>query len=70
MPQFNVNVWADGFGIWHASVPKTEARTEAREARKLIMAELRARGDVGKGFRLRVTHERFTGHGTVVYREA
>lgn len=63
----NPNVWADGFGNWHASVPMTDARTQARDARRLIAAELRERGE--STARLRVARERVTGHGTVIYAE-
>lgn len=47
--------WTDGYGIWHAMVPRTGAavaeRTAAREA---IRAELTERDAIKPGYRLRV----------------
>jgi hypothetical protein len=66
---FNVKTWADGFGVWHASVPLSgSASRDAMRARRQIRAELDARG-VSEHYRLRVTRERVTNHGTAVYRE-
>lgn len=64
-----VTVWADGFGVWHASVPFTiHPNRNAHAARAAIKAELAARGE-SPAYPLRVTIERHTGHGTVIYRE-
>jgi hypothetical protein len=68
MSENNPTVWADGFGKWHASVPITTPRAQAALARKLIRAEMDAR-DVSPQYVLRVTRERITNHGTVIYGE-
>jgi hypothetical protein len=66
----NVKVWADGFGRWHASVPLMgSASKEAVAARRAILAELRLRAPRDAKLVLRVTRERVTGHGTVIYGE-
>lgn len=67
----NPKVWADGFGVWHASVPITDSpRRDAMAARKLIKAELEARYAPNYDPRtLHVVKERVTSHGTVIYRE-
>jgi len=63
------NVWADGFGVWHAAVPISgSAGKDAAAARKLIRTELDARG-VSASYPLHVTREQITNHGTVKYRE-
>ena len=64
-----ITTWADGFGIWHASVPLSGSRhKDAMTARKAILKELAAR-NVSDDYRLRVTRERITNHGTAHYRE-
>ena len=64
-----VTTWADGLGIWHASVPLSGSRhKDALAARKAIRAELTARG-VSPDYALKVTPERVTFHGTAHYRE-
>lgn len=64
------NTWADGFGRWHARVPVSDSATETRQARKAIRDELRARGAIGYGCRLRVTPAGSEPiNGTVEYRE-
>ncbi len=66
---YNVTTWADGFGRWHASVPLTGFPTaDANAARKAIRAEIDARG-VSSAYRLRVTRECVTSHGTAKYGE-
>lgn len=65
----NPKTWADGVGRWHASVPISTPARQAAEARRLIGAELDARGDRGPGWPLRVTREHVTNHGTVIYGE-
>lgn len=68
----NPTVWADGYGVWHASVPITTPARQAYAARILIMAELleRApRGHTAREIRLSVTRAWATNHGTVVYKE-
>lgn len=67
----NPKVWADGFGIWHASVPLSGSRAkDAAAARKLIRAELEARYAPNYDpHTLRITRERITSHGTVIYGE-
>jgi hypothetical protein len=67
--RFNSPVWADGFGTWHATVPLSDPRTEARQARALIRAEVAERQGARPG-RIAVTRERVTGHGTAVYVES
>lgn len=55
-----VITWADGFGNWHAHVTMHygEAGQAMREAatlaRRAITAELRGRGVLGAGYRVRV----------------
>jgi len=67
----NPNVWADGFGSWHASVPLTASPArDAHAARALIKAELQARAPRNSiPPRFRITRELVTGHGTVIYGE-
>lgn len=71
MSENNPNVWADGFGVWHASVPLTGSpHADALHARRLIIAELVQRE--GPNFdpsRVHVTREAVTNHGTVKYKE-
>lgn len=62
----NVNVWADGFGVWHASVPK--GPSAAHIARKLIKDELQARGELRFGYVLYLVRENEE-NGVVTYRE-
>lgn len=73
MSENNPTTWADGYGIWHASVPITGSRhADAMAARKAIMAEILARSPRGTescDVRLSVTREHVTNHGTVVYKE-
>jgi hypothetical protein len=66
-----ITTWADGLGVWHASVPlDTDSERRAREA---ILDELRIRShDSRMTFaykHMTVTRERITNHGTVVYVE-
>lgn len=62
-------VWADGFGVWHASVPLSGSRQrDAATARKLILAELEARGN-GSPISFRITRDHVTTRGTAVYKE-
>lgn len=67
----NPNVWADGFGQWHASVPLQGSPTrEALAARALIKAAIIARaprGTIRPYFH--VTRKGVTAHGTVIYGE-
>ena len=64
-----VTTWADGFGIWHASVPLSGSRhKDAMAARKAIREELDSRG-VSTDYILKVTLEHVTNHGTATYRE-
>lgn len=66
-----VTTWADGYGVWHASVPLVgDERIEAETARVAIWAELSAR-DVDRKYArvLAVVREGTTSHGTVKYRE-
>lgn len=44
--------WADGFGIWHASVPA--GPDAARHAKRAIYGELVARGEIASSNALRV----------------
>jgi hypothetical protein len=63
--------WADGYGVWHASVP-IDSDSEKR-ARDAILDELRIRSHpknmVFAYKYMTVTQERINNHGTVVYRE-
>lgn len=64
-----VTTWADGYGVWHVSVPITDnRRKDAMTARRAIREELDARG-VSPHYHLAVIRERITNHGTVIYRE-
>lgn len=66
----NPNVWADGYGKWHASVPISTPNKQAHAARALIHAELEER--LAPNYdrsTLRITREHVTNHGTVVYGE-
>lgn len=67
----NPAVWADNFGIWHASVPLSgSSQKDALAARKLIRAELTERYAPNYDpSTLHVTLERITGHGTAIYKE-
>lgn len=66
-----VHTWANGYGIWHARVP--EGPSAAHIARHAIRAELKARGDVGAGYVIRLVKADpaicDAIPGTVVYRE-
>lgn len=66
-----VTTWADGFGVWHASVPLTGSpQRDAAVARKALREELAARES--RFFdpkRVGVTREYVTNHGTAIYRE-
>lgn len=66
----NPKVWADGYGVWHASVPISTPQRQARDARRLIWAELEARG-VHANYRqqFRVTRDTPGTPGRVVYKE-
>lgn len=64
-----ITTWADGLGIWHASVPLSGSRhKDAMTAREAIRVELTDRG-VSPAYILKVTRERVTNHGTAHYRE-
>lgn len=66
-----VEVWGDGYGRWHASVLFSGRATEdAAVARRAIRAALKERDAIGTGYRLRVSREDVTTHGTAVYVEA
>ncbi|HEX5522798.1 MAG TPA: hypothetical protein VFX53_05090 [Pedococcus sp.] len=67
----NIKTWADGFGIWHASVPLTsDPISDARRARQQIVNELTEReGPTFDPSRVHVTREKVTGHGTAIYVE-
>lgn len=71
MSENNPTTWADGFGVWHASVPMSGSRRrDAMAARKAIMAELEERYAPNYDpSTLHVTREHVTNHGTVIYRE-
>jgi len=71
MSEHNVKVWADGFGVWHASVPLDGSpATQAATARRLIRTALEERYAPNYDPRtLHVTRERTTNHGTAIYRE-
>ena len=66
-----ITTWADGFGVWHASVPLTGSpQHDASVARRALREELALRE--GRNYdprRIGVTRERVTNHGTAVYRE-
>lgn len=67
----HVSTWADGYGRWHAVVPYTgNHMADAAAARRAIRAQLAQRGEAHPNYRLRVSRERVTGHGTAVYVEA
>lgn len=68
----NTNVWADGFGRWHASVPLSgDARKDAREARRLIVAALAERyAPIFDPTTVHVSREHITNHGTAKYIES
>lgn len=64
-----VTTWADGFGVWHASVPLGNG-DEANIAKAAILAELAQRGDARfAAEHMHVEAEHVTNHGTVVFRE-
>ena len=67
----NLKVWADGLGVWHASVPLSGNRhKDALAARRLIIEALEERYAPNfNASSVSVTRERITGHGTAVYRE-
>jgi len=66
-----VTTWADGLGIWHASVPMTDRpRADERRARDAIRSELVARESPRWDPRVvEVALERVTAHGTAIYVE-
>ena len=81
----SVNVWADGFGLWHASVPiKPDSTPNSlwREARSAIVDAITEReqraGDTWSDARMRVSQtlhvpkrpEHVTNHGTIIFCEA
>lgn len=56
-----IETYADGYGVWHAHVPRTPVAalpdmTPERLARAAIRLELSDRGDI-TGYRLRVARE-------------
>lgn len=61
--------WADGLGLWRASVPISNEAAERKAARAAIRAELILRSAMSRGFRLRLRREHVTNHGTVHYVE-
>jgi hypothetical protein len=65
------HAWADGFGRWHASGPVTvNPLTDARKARKLIIAELTEReGPRFDPTTVHVTRTAVRADGTAVYSE-
>lgn len=67
----NTKVWADGFGVWHASVPLSGSRQrDANLARKMIRDELAERHSPNFDPQVvGVTRVSVTNHGTAVYRE-
>lgn len=71
MSEINPTTWADGFGVWYASVPLTDKpRADAIKARKLIQEALTEReGPKFDPTAVHVTKERVTNHGTVIYKE-
>ena len=81
----SVNVWADGFGLWHASVPIKPDSTPSslwREARSAIVDAITEREhrtfETWKDARRRVSQttrvpkrpEHVTNHGTIIFCEA
>ena len=61
--------WADGLGVWHASVPLGNG-DEANIAKLAIIAELAVRGDATFAREhMHVEVERVTNHGTVIFKE-
>lgn len=74
MGECNVNVWADAYGVWYASVPLSGSRgRDANEARRVIREGMRsAIGTLEPpaDHVIRVTRVRVTNHGTAIYREA
>lgn len=71
MTEQNVTTWADGYGLWHASVPLSGSRTrDAHVARRLIRTELEERyAPSYDRHTLHVRREHVTNHGTAIYRE-
>lgn len=54
-----ITTWANGFGIWHASVALDKTTDEEkdrarRRCQRAIRRELEERGEIGYGYRLRV----------------
>lgn len=70
---FNSKVWADAFGVWHASVPLSgSAQRDANTARDAIRQGMRdaiGTAEPDADYVIRVTREHVTAHGTAVYRE-
>lgn len=67
-----VTTWADGFGVWHASVPTTDNPNHAAHvARAAIKAELLARAPRGATLRpIRLIREEVAScGGAVTYKE-
>jgi hypothetical protein len=63
--------WADGYGVWHVSVPVSDDSESA--AWDAIFLELAERSHPSRmafaAKHMTVTSERITNHGTRVYRE-
>lgn len=63
----DIHTWADGYGLWHASVPMTP--DAAKVAKRAIVAELRQRDAHVSAARVKIRLEHHTLHGTVHYVE-
>ena len=81
----NVQTWADGYGLWHASVPLDNGVSDYqrwRTAREAIVRAItereqktwetleEARKRISATTSVSMTPERVTNHGTVIYRES
>ena len=70
MSKLTTTTWADGFGVWHASVPISGSpQRDVMLARKAILAELEQRVRYLDPSRVHVTREHVTNHGTAHYVE-
>lgn len=69
MPE--ITTWADGYGVWHASVPVSDdSESVAWDAIFLELAERANETSVTFAAKyMTVTSEHITNHGTRVYRE-
>jgi len=64
------STWADDHGLWHARLRQSGSpQKDVAAARKLILAELQARGPAGVAPKISITRGKVYSDGTVEYLE-